>query len=155
MAIGGVLGNGVKVAFSASSPVSWTRVGQLLDQQLPTLETAKVDKTTHGSSKLMRSMPGMISVGDLQLTILGDLDETTGASLESLRTYQLVQTTIWFRFEVPVDRSQSEVRAVEFQGYVGSFNYASPLTDRQVAEVAIVFDDDSWVMYNAGASAIT
>ncbi|OFX15273.1 MAG: hypothetical protein A2Z18_02575 [Armatimonadetes bacterium RBG_16_58_9] len=155
MAQGGVLGNGTKVGFSAASPVSWTRVGQLLDDTFPSLETQKVDSTIHGTSKFMRNMPGMIAVGDLTLIVLGDLDEGTDAAMKTIYDYLQSQTTLWWRIEVPVDRAQTEFTAFEFQGFVASFNYLSPITDRQTAEINIGYDSASFVRYNAGATAIT
>jgi hypothetical protein len=55
-----------------------------------------------------------------------------------------------------VDRAQTNFRAFEFQGFVSKWliNSGAP-GDRQEIESTVVFDADSFTVYNAGASAIS
>ncbi len=156
MATGGYIKNGTKFAYSASSPVSWLRIGQILEAPDLGIERDKVDATVHGSSIYKRSLPGMADVMALSMTLLSDANPSTSAAQDAMRTYVIAGTTIWFRAEIPVDRTQTQFRAVEFQGYVRTFaiNGGAP-GDRQETEVTIEFDGDSWTWYNAASSAIS
>jgi hypothetical protein len=149
MATGGVLGNGVRVGYSAASPVSFTRVPQLLDVTFPTFVYDEVDSTVHGTSKLKRSMPGMITVSEMTMTFLSDLDETTTASQQALFALNQAGTSLWWRVEVPVNREQSKCVAFEFQGFVKSWEPSTPIEDRQTLQVVVKFDGDSFTKYAA------
>lgn len=156
MALGGNIGNGTKVAFSAASPVSWVRVAQLLDvPQFIALVANDVDTTVHSTSRLMTSMPGMFPVPEVALDLLADLDETTCTSHETLRGYQAAGTTIWWRVEIPTTRDQSKFRAFEFQGYVKEWTPdATKIADAQKLKVTIRYGGGLSV-YAAGTSSIT
>lgn len=162
MATGGILGNNTKVAFSASSPVSWTRVTQLIDiPELPQLVTDDVDVDTHGPSAIMRSMPGKIPCPEINLILLADPDQATSPSHETLRKYQsasgdaLAGTTIWWRIEWPANRQMTAFRSMEFQGFVKEFTGSTPKDDKQTTAVTIRFDGDGIAVYNSGATQIT
>ena len=154
MAQGGMIGNGVKIAYSVSSPVSWTAVGQILNVEVPQLVADKIDRTVHSTNRYKRSLPGMIDVSDLTLEILQDLATTTGAQQRQLLTYLKAGTTIYWRIEIPVTRDQSSYTAIEFQGYVGSWQPSAPMDDKQTLNCTIVFDDSDITVYGDGASAI-
>lgn len=155
MATGGVLGNGTKVGFSATSPVSWTRVGQLMDiSKFLQLVANLVDTTVHSTSNIMTTMPGMIPAPDTELMLLADHDAATSPSHESLRAYQVAGTTIYWRFEVPVNRAQTSFRAWEFQGFVKEYSLDTKIADKQTTKVTITFAG-GYSVYPAGASAIT
>lgn len=156
MATGGIINNGTKFAYSAASPVSWTRLGQILESPELGIERDKVDTTVHGSSIFKRSMPGMAEVMPMTLKLLSDPNQSTSAAQDAMRTYCVAGTTIYFRAEIPVDRSQSSFRAVEFQAYVRSFVLSGGTPeDRQECELTVEFDDSAWTWYNAGSSAIS
>jgi len=155
MAQGGMIGNGVKIAFSASSPVSWTAVGQILNVEIPQLVADKIDRTVHSTNRYKRSLPGMIDVSDLSLEILQDLATTSGAQQRQLLTYLKAGTTIYWRIEIPVDRNQTTYTAIEFQGYVGTWQPSAPIDDKQVLSCTIVFDDSDITLYGDGASTIS
>lgn len=154
MATGGVLGNGCKVGFSASSPMSWTKVTQLVDIEFPSLVADDVDVTVHSTSRFKRSMPGMIEVSDMTLNLVADVDPDTSASHNSLWTYRTNGTTIWWRIEVPADRTQSEYAAFEFQGAVKEMSLGTPIEDKQTWNVVVSFDGDSFTKYSPMASAL-
>lgn len=155
MATGGVLGNGVKVGYSANSPVSWTSVAQVLEVDFPELTPDKVDTTVHGSSKWKRSMAGMIEVSDMTLTLLADTDPSTTPGHDALWDYNQSQTTVWWRVEVPSNRTQSAYTAFEFQGMVAGIKLATPIDDKQTLTVVIRFDGSSLTKYDPAASAIS
>ena len=156
MATGGVLSNGVKVGYSASSPVAWTSVGQILNVEIPGLEPEEVETTVHGTSSFRRFMRGMIDVTELTVTCLGDLDEGTSVAYDALFDYQAAGTTLYWRVEVPVNRTQTEYTAFEFQGWVKNWR---PITgepgSRQELEFSVRFDGTAFSKYEAGASAIS
>ena len=155
MAQSGMLGSGVKVGYSAASPVSWTGIGQVLEVDIPGLEPDEVETTVHGTSNFRRFIRGLIDVTELRLVLLADLDESTAADQNALFAYQAAGTTIWWRVEIPVDRTRSEYTALEFQGWVKNWLPRAPIDDRQELEVTIRFDGTSFTKYEAGASAIS
>lgn len=156
MATGGNIGNGTKVAYSGSSPVTWVPVAQLLDiPQFISLISNDVDTTVHSTSRIMTSMPGMIPVPEIQLELLADLDQSTTASHEALRTYQSAGTTIWWRVEIPTNRTQTLFRAFEFQAYVKEWTPdATKIAEAQKLKVVLRYGGNLAV-YNAAASAIS
>ena len=154
MAASGVLGNGTKVGFSNSSPVTWTKVAQLMEVVIPGLEPDEVDTTVHTAQKFMRSMPGMIKVTEMSMTLLADLDPATTPSHETLRTLNASQATIYWRVEVPVNRAQTSFRAFEFQGWVKNYVTQPPIRDKQTSVVTVVFDDTAFSLLGPGASAM-
>lgn len=157
MATGGVLGNGCKVAYSASSPVSWTGVTQVTDITFPTWVADKVNIDTHSTTnKLHRSMAGMITVGDPGFTVLSDFDPATSADQAALRGYNTTGTSIWFRFEVPVNRAKTLFWGITFQASVLSYEPATPIDDKQTTRFNLSFDGDNIQEDQAsGASSIS
>jgi hypothetical protein len=149
MATGGVIGNGVRVGFSSTSPVSWTRLGALLNIEPPQFEVEQVDSTVHSGSKFRTSIPGMNAVSDMTLTILADLDETTTPAQNTLWTLNQAGTTVWWRYEVPVTRELTKCTPFEFQGYVKSYKLSIPIEDKQSIEVVIGFDGTTFTKYPA------
>jgi len=164
MALLGVLGNGCKIAFSSSSPVSWTRVPQLMSiDSFLSLVPADVDVTVYGTSNLMQSMPGMIDPPEMQFTCLADHNPATAPALDSLRQYQSgsghanAGATIYWRVEVPTDRGQTSslFRAWEFRGFVKDLTNSVPIGDKQTTQYTVRFSADYWVTTAVVASAIS
>jgi hypothetical protein len=155
MATGGVLGNGVRVGYSAASPVSWTRVTQILEVTFPQMVADDVDTTVHSTSRVKRNMPGMIEVSEMTLLLEADLDPATSASHDALWTLQKAGTTVWWRAEVPTDRTQSACVPFEFQGYVKSWAPSTPIDDKQTIEVVVRFDGDDLYKLAKGSFTIS
>lgn len=152
MATSGVPGNGVLVAYSASSPVDYTLVPQLLDVKLPTFVTDQIDVTTHSlTNKLKRKMSGLSDVTDMELILLADLDETTTPAHAELFDLNQTGAQLWWRIEVPVQRDRTKCKAYEFQGNVGSFEPSAPINGRQEIRVMVRFDGDTFTQYPAGS----
>ncbi len=155
MALNGVLGNGTKVAYSASSPVSWTRVAQLASVKVPGLEFDEVETTVHSTAGLRKFMAGLGDVSLMELELMADLDQATAPSHDALRSYQAARTTVYWRIEIPVNRAQTSFRAIEFQGFVKTWVPEAPIDDKQKIMSSIRFDDTVFSIYPAGASAIS
>lgn len=154
--LGGILGNGVKVAYSLTSPISWVSIGQILDQELPGLQPDKIETTVHGLSNFKRKMRGLIDVGPLKLKLLQDLDPSTSADQKELYDLQSAGTTIWWRFEIPTERDKSKYRGLIFKGWVDEFIPSAPIAEKQVLNVGVQFDgDDLYWDAAAGASEIS
>lgn len=160
MALQGVLGNGSKVGFSVSSPVSYTKIGQLMNiDKFLELVANIVDTTIMSTSNIMTGMPGMIPIPTFEFTLLADFDQATSPSHESLRQYSAgsglsnAGTVLWFRTEIPVNRAQTSFRAWEFQGFVNGYSPAVPIGDKQTVKVTVVFSG-SYSVYNAAASIL-
>ncbi len=155
MAKGGVLGNGTKVGFSAASPVTYTKLGQLRDiPQFISLIANDVDTTVHSSSRLMTSMPGMIPPPEVKIQVLADLDQASSADQESLRTLQANGTTVWWLIEIPVDRLQSSFRGFSFTGYIREWTPdAAKVASEQLLNISIKYAG-ALIVTNAGASVL-
>lgn len=149
MATGGVLGCGVRVGFSSTSPVSFTSLPDIIDVVFPTEEPDKIDKTTHGSSKYKKNFPGMIEVGDMEVVMLGDLDQATSPEIETLWQHAQDQTELWWRLEVPTNRARTRFRPFEFYGYPAMVEPATPIDDKQTIKFKIVHSGEGIARYNA------
>lgn len=153
MAQGGLLGNGVKVGVSTGSPVSWTRIPQVTNAVLPQFTADKVNIDTHSTTNnLHRSRSGLNAVSDASVTVLSDLDPSTAAVLETLRSANANGTTVWIRYEIPVNDARTSFRACEFSCTVGSFVPDTPIADKQTTTYNFVFNGDS-VGWSASAAA--
>lgn len=156
MAQGGLIGNGVRVAYATGSPHTWKKLEQVLDCVIPTIVADKIDSTIHGTARFKRNFAGMQEVGDLEIMMLRDPDSTTSPNQNSLFDYLASQTQLWWRVEVPAesDLATTDFEAYEFQGRVASFEPTAPITDRQELKCAVTFDGSSFVRYQPYASVI-
>jgi hypothetical protein len=153
MAQGGILGNGCKAAYSLASPISWVEVDQLVDLVFPTWVADDVNIDVHSTTnKLHRNMPGMIAVGNPSLTVLTDLDPSTSPDQDTMRTKNSTGASMWWRFEVPVNREKTSFRGVEFEAGIKSFSPATPIADKQTTVYELNFDGDD-VYWDAAAGA--
>jgi len=153
MAADGVLGFGVKVAYSTSSPVSWTRIPQVRNVQFPSFNPDEVETTVYGNLPYKRYIRGLIDVGEMTLTLNADLANTSVH--RQLRQLMLDGTTVWWRIEVPENRTMTNWVAFEFQGWVKGWSLSTEMTQVQTLEVSIRFDGTAFAMYAPGASAIS
>lgn len=154
MAQGGVIGNGSKVGYSVTSPVTYTRIGQLMDiPKFVTLVRNLVDTTVHSTSFVMTSISGMAPTPEVQLKVLADFDTVTGPTLEALRAFQNLSSQVWFRIEVPVQGVQTTFRAWEFLGTVREFTPTIQIAAVQSVMITLTLAQPPAV-YNAAASVI-
>lgn len=157
MAQGGLLGNGVKVAISTSSPVSWTRLPQVTDVVVPQFVADDINIDTHNPlNNLHKTRSGMVAVTNPSVTVLSDLDPSTAPALNTLLTANLSGATIWLRIEIPVNDAKTLFRAVECSVTVKSFEPGTPIADKQTTKYDFNFNGDSvgWSA-STGASTIT
>lgn len=154
MATGGVLGNGVRVGFSATSPVSYTSLPNVIDVKFPTETADKIEKTTHGSSKYKKNFPGMVEVGDMEVILLGDLDQATSPEIETVWQYAQAQTELYWRIEIPVNRAKTRFRPFELYGYPTDPSPEAPIQDKQVYKFKVVHSGEGINRYNATNSPV-
>lgn len=140
MPSGGQLGSGVKIAFGPSSPISWTRVPEVLECTVPQFERDRVEVTTHGEASLRAYIPGLADVSDLEFTVLANLD--LNSVHMQLKTYETSQTTLWWRVEIPVDPelATSTYIAFTFQGRVAKWAPETPIDDRKTIAVTVQYN---------------
>ena len=157
MAQGGVPGKGVRVAYSASSPITWTRVRQVLDVSVPRDVSERWDITTHDTASRRKTyMPGNIETEDPVITTLSDWDPSTGTEQEAMRRAQKDGTVWWWRFELPTNRERTLFRGLEFQASIKDFAPAAPIGGAQTTAWTLIFEgDDIGVDLAAGASEIS
>jgi hypothetical protein len=159
MASGGVLANGIKVGYSTTSPHTWTTVTQVTDVQgVATFTSDSVDTTVHGTSRLKRSIPGMISVDDLVVTCLLDPDtmhQNSTGWVDDLYDFLAAGTKLWWRVEIPVDNAQSQYQANEFEGRVKAIkpNFGEP-SNRQEIQFTVGFDGNDVYRLAPGPSVL-
>lgn len=156
MATGGVLGNGVKVAYSATSPTTYTRIQQIKSiDKFFMLTRPPVDTTVHSTSIVKTAISGMADVPQIELTLLADNDQSTSPTHEVLRVGQLASTVFYFRFEVPVIADQSKFRGLELQASVMIYDRSNlPIDGAQTTKVTLLYFGN-YIEFNAGASIIT
>ena len=140
----GVLGNGTRVGWSSASPQSYTTVASVLEVTIPKIVADEIDKTTHSTGGFYRSFRGLKRVENVTLMLLGDHKSSRTASHAALRNLQRDGDTVWFRFEIPLDRNlaTSQCFALIAQFYVKSWGPAAPIADKQTIEVVLGFDGD-------------
>jgi len=157
MAQGGILGNGTKVGYSASSPVSFLNVPQVTDVVFPTYIADDVNIDTHSvTNKLHRKMAGLIEVGNAQVTMLSDPDPATAAALAFFEARNTDGTSFWLRIERPANRARSSFFGIVFQCNVKSIQHQTPINDAQKTVVEFQFDGESIQKDSAvGASQIS
>ena len=142
----GLLGNGVKVGYSASSPVSFTTITNLLNVTVPKLVADRVEKTTHGTGGFHRFLSGLLDVNPMSLELLTDHGAASHLGLSSLNRSK---ASVWWRIEIPVSRdlSTTQYRAIEFEGSVSEFSFDTPIADVQKTMVTIQFEGTDFSIY--------
>lgn len=155
MAQGGVLGVHTRVGFSPTlSPLSYTKINNLLNCVIPGLEPDKIDTSRHGSL-MKRNMPGMTDVSEMELTILQDLDESTSPEQDALFDLNAAGTTVPWRVEVPNQRgAPTSWTPFTFTGWVKSFRPGTAMGEKQTLICTVVFDDTEFTKGAAAASVI-
>lgn len=141
-ATGGVLGNGVKVGISDNSPMTYTKITQVLEVTVPKIVADRLEKTTHGSGGYKSFMSGLKDVSPTELMLLTDLDPATTASHDKLLLLSKSKNTVWVRIEIPVSRDLATTlfRYIIFQASVSEFSVDTPIGDKQVTNVTLQFE---------------
>ncbi len=151
----GVLGNGLKVAYSAASPLTWVQVPDILMiDKFFGLVNPKIDISVSGDL-IKRTMPGVPDAPELGFTKLADPDPSTGIAEEAIRAFQLAGTTIYWRFERPTNRARTSFRGEVFQAYVLSVEPAAPIQDKQTVKITLSYGGNYQIDGSVGASQIS
>lgn len=146
MPSGGQIGSGVKIAYATGSPQSYVTVPEIFDvSQLPNRIRDRIESTIHGVTGDRTFIPGLSEVQDLVFMCRANLD--AGSVHSTLRNYQRLQTTLWFRVEVPVDTdlATSTYIAFTFQGRVASAVVNAPKDDLKTIEFTVLHEADLFI----------
>ena len=143
MATLGQIGSGIKIAFASGSPQVWTAVTQILDvSSLPGIVRDQIETTTHGVTSLRKKIPGLGEVSDLEFQLLADLDTTS--THFSILDLLISQETRWWRVEIPntSNLATTGFMAFQFEGKVQTWNPESPIDDKKLINVTVLFADN-------------
>lgn len=146
MPSGGQIGTGVKIATATASPNVWTAVPEIFDvSQIPNRIRDRVETTIHGVTGDRTYIPGLSEVEDLVFIVRANLD--AGSVHSVLRNHQALQTTLWWRVEVPVDPtlSTSTYIAYTFQGRIASAAVSAPKDDLKTIEFTVLHESDLFI----------
>jgi hypothetical protein len=150
----GQLGNGTKIAYSNTSPVTWVNIPYIrsIDKWFE-LIPPKVDTFVSGDA-IKTTIPGIPESPEIEFTIRYDANASNTVAHESLRSLQTAGTIVWWRTERPVNTPATLYRPEEFRGYVLSFSPTAPLDNIQEAKVVISYSG-SYAIYPVEATEIT
>src|SRR5579885_923227 len=153
---GGIIGSGVRVAYSTGSPHMWNKLEQVLDVTPPKATSKSIDITTHGPNDYLQNMQGLAALSDTVVTMLRDNDSTSSPHQNALFNLRAAKTLLWWRIEIPAnpDHTVDSLEAYEFQGRVGSFEPAAPIDDKQTVKSNIVFGGTTFQRYDPAPSLI-
>lgn len=147
-----MIGIGVKIGYSAASPVSWLETANIRDFSLPQLTSDRVEKTVHSrTSRIRRYDPGLQSSEDAYIELLNDF---TDADQTALKNYKAARTQLWFCYELPANDALTSFVQFIFQARVADFNISSPLEGEQTIRFVLMFDGDG-IQINAAGSAVS
>lgn len=153
---GGQIGKGIRAAYSAESPVSWVKIPAVLDATVPSFQADDIDITTHDTSgKLKKSIAGLVAVGDVTLTCLGDFKQGDVAAYSALTNANRLGTILWFRLEIPADTTLTLFKVYEYLVTVKTASDRSPIAGRQEVEFVLKFSGDDIGIYYDQSSAIS
>lgn len=151
----GVLGNGLKIAYSVSSPISWIQVPDIMVfDKMFELVSPRIDTTVSGVS-IKTTIAGIPDAPELSFTKLSDPNPSTGVAEETIRALQLAGTIVYWRWERPTNTARTLFRGEVFQGYVLSFGPSAPVTDKQTVKVVLSYSGGYVIDSTAGASLIS
>lgn len=156
MAQGGLIGNGIRVAYATGSPHTWKKLEQVMDATPPTVTNSKVDTTVHKDNDFKTNTTGLADVSDTVVKIMTDPDPTSSPNQNAMFNLRQAKTLVWWRVEIPADadRSVNSYYAYEFQGRVGSVKPSAPINGAQMKDITVVFGGTSLQEYQPMASQI-
>ena len=147
-----ILGDGVKIGYCTTSPVSWTELVGLVDLPAPPGPVAEMlENTTHGTSGYKTYGAGLKDVPDVTATF-----HFTGTAAQlAMISAQAAGTVLWFRFEVPATAAKTTFRAWEMQAVVIAAPVATPIADWQTLTLTLKYSGNFAFYPDAAATAIT
>jgi len=154
MALGGLIGNGVKVGYSSSSPLSYRKLEQVLDATPPKLTPDKVDTSRHGTSRFKSSIPGMLDVAPIAIKCLRDASTVTSPNVNAIQALVLSSSSLYLRIEVPAVADLSTFEAWELSGRFSNFSTSAPQMGRQEVDIEFMFDGIDYIYFAPTASVL-
>lgn len=150
----GVLAD-VRVAFSDSSPVTWQKLENLSDMDVPSLTADDVDTGIYGLS-YKRRIPGLKDVEDMVMTFLRDPSSVSAPNQNELFDLNASGAQKWWRVEIHAsdDSTVDLWEAYEFEGRVGSFQPSAGFGDAARLVANVKFNGTSYTRYAPATSAI-
>lgn len=154
MAQGGYIGNGIRVGYSLSSPLSYNKLEQVIDATPPKLKADVIDTSRHSSNRYKSNIPGMYDVSPVTIKMLRDADSSTSPKQNALRQLQDSSTTVYLRVEVPTNAQQTTFEAWEISGRFSDWGVSAPLMGRVELDVSFLFDGVNYIYFAQSASVI-
>jgi len=151
----GLLGDGVKIAYSETSPMSWVELPQLMDLPKPPSPTPdKLETTTHGTAGFHTYGTGLKDVPDIEAVFLFDPDKAITPSHVAMITHRDAKTILWFRIETPSNVGKTEFIAWDFQARVQAADIETPKDNWQLMNLSLVYAGGYSFYDTPAASAI-
>ena len=154
MALGGYIGNGIRVGYSLASPLSYNKLEQVIDAAPPKLKADVIDTSRHSANRYKSNIPGMYDVSPVTIKMLRDADPSTAPKQNAIRALQDASTTIYLRVEVPSNSGQTLFEAWEISGRFSDWGISAPLMGRVELDVSFLFDGVDYIYFAPAASVI-
>jgi hypothetical protein len=141
MAQGGQIGSGIRAGWSTDSGSTWTEIEQIMEGDPPQKERDDVDTSVHGNTGIRTEIPGMSTVSDARLLMLGDFDRATTPSHLGLADLEDSQDTVLFRYEIPIDADLTTTNyfVYQYNARVKSWKPSTPIDDKKTIEAMFKF----------------
>lgn len=149
----GLLGDGVILAYEASSPGYWHRLAPLMDlPETPAAEADELENTRHGSGGYHTKTAGLMTVPNIPFKLLFNASDEDHLALITL---QAARTVTRFRVEVPADDATPTL----YLSWEGDFvvKKAKPTTgiaELQLLDCELMFNGDLEVTTTPAVSEI-
>jgi len=141
-----MIGNGVHIEVSTSSPTSYTEIGQILELDEISLIRAVVDGTYHGHT-YKRPEPGMLEWQPLSFTLLHK--SGSGENSDSVYDELVTGDWYWIRVRFPdTENSATQDEAYEFQGFFSKLGVTVPREDEITSAVELQIDGNTLAKYD-------
>lgn len=114
---GGVPSHLVKLAVSATSPVTWQKITQVVAFEPPGEEAARIPVTTYGDTR-QKFIPGLPDSRAMRVRTVADMDPDSNPWLETILQLAESKAVAWWRYEIPVDLSGTQYIGRTFSGRV-------------------------------------
>jgi hypothetical protein len=154
MAQGGYIGNGIRVAYSVSSPLSYQKLEQVIDATPPKLKADVIDTTRHSANRYKSNIPGMYDVSPVTIKMLRDADPATSPKQNALQALQNASTTLYLRIEVPTNAQQTLFEAWEISGRFSDWGVTPPIMGRVELDVSFLFDGVDYIYFGTPSASV-
>lgn len=155
MPTGGQLGSGVRMAYAAASPHTWTEITQILEADAFQFERDRVDVSVHGTESERVYIPGLRDASDARALLLADLARSTSPSHLGLKDYESSQVLIYLRIGIPIsaDLDTTAYWVQEALCRVSKWGVSTPIDGRKEIEVLFQYGGGGITEYESIAHA--